>query len=158
MPPQLKRLIPLFAVFIGLFLLARYFLVPETFGEYGHYRGASLGENAALELHFAGKEMCSMCHDDIASDLQGDQHRFLSCEVCHGPGMDHANSPEEHQLARPGERGHCGKCHFVHPAKNKEIILQVEPEEHYPENECITCHNPHKPWEVNIPDNLEENF
>jgi len=34
MPPQIKRLLPLFVVFIGLFLLARHFLIPESFGKY----------------------------------------------------------------------------------------------------------------------------
>ena len=158
MPPQLKRLIPLFAIFIGLFLLARYFLVPDTFGEYGHYRGASLEENADREAHFAGKETCVMCHDDIGTFLAGDKHHVLSCEVCHGPGMAHANEPEENVLVMPVERSHCGKCHAVHPAKRKKVITQVDLEEHFPTIDCITCHNPHKPWDVNIPDNLEENF
>ena len=158
MPPQLKRLIPLFAVFVGLFLLARYFLVPESFGEYGHYRGASLEENTQRDLHFAGKETCAMCHDDIATYLMEDRHAALSCEVCHGPGMDHANMPDEYMLLKPAEREHCGKCHALHAAKNPDVILQVDLTEHFPETECITCHNPHKPWEINIPDNPGESF
>ena len=55
MPPQIKRLLPLFALFIGLFLLVRHLLIPESFGEFGHYRGNSLGENADKPLHYAGK-------------------------------------------------------------------------------------------------------
>lgn len=158
MPPQLKRLLPLFVIFIGLFLLVRYFLVPESFGEYGHYRGASLEENAILEPHYAGKEACAECHDDMAASLAEDQHQGLSCEMCHGPGMAHVNAPDESVLDKPTAREHCGKCHATNPAKRKDVIVQIELEEHYPDNECIKCHNPHKPWDLNIPDNLEGDF
>ena len=47
MPPQLRRLIPMFAVFIALFLLVRHFLVPDSFGEYGFYRVTGLPKNGA---------------------------------------------------------------------------------------------------------------
>jgi hypothetical protein len=45
-PPQIPRLALAFGVFITLFLVLRHFLVPETFGEYDHYRAVSLIDNA----------------------------------------------------------------------------------------------------------------
>ena len=52
-------------VFAGLFVLAflvflvvRHYVVPKSFGEYGHYRGASIGEIAARPIKFAGHQAC----------------------------------------------------------------------------------------------------
>ena len=55
MPVQLKTLLPLFAVFIILFLIARHFLIPDSFGKYGHYRADTIDETAALPIFYAGK-------------------------------------------------------------------------------------------------------
>ena len=62
MPAQINRILLLFVAFIGLFLLVRHFLVPETFGQYGHYRGNSLIDNSSREMVFADKEDCFACH------------------------------------------------------------------------------------------------
>jgi len=158
MPPQIKRLLPLFVVFIGLFLLARYFLIPESFGKYGHYRAFSLDENAAKKLNYAGKDYCLECHDDVEADKSQDVHMELSCEVCHGPGQDHADNPDSAQVIKPSGRAFCGLCHAKHPAKNPNVIVQVKLNEHYIDKDCIECHNPHKPWDLKNQDNPEGNF
>ena len=72
MPAQLRRLIPLFILFIGIFLLIRHFLVPDTFGQYGHYRGNSLEENASLETVYADVEDCKACHYEVQELLEND--------------------------------------------------------------------------------------
>jgi len=51
MPVQLKTLLPLFAVFILLFLVARHFLIPESFGKYGHYRANAIDEIEAFPIN-----------------------------------------------------------------------------------------------------------
>ena len=70
MPAQLNRILLLFIAFIGLFLLVRHFLIPETFGQYGHYRGESLNDNSSIEIVFADKEDCLACHPDISENLK----------------------------------------------------------------------------------------
>ena len=148
MPPQLKRLLPLLVLFIVLFMVARHFLIPDSFGQYGHYRGASLEENADHPIHFAGKATCIECHDDVGAQLDSDAHSGLSCEVCHGPGVNHADDYEV-KLEKPGTREFCGSCHQLHPARRIEIINQIDIREHHPEREnCIDCHNPHVVWEL----------
>jgi hypothetical protein len=148
MPPQLKRLIPLFVIFIGLFLLARYFLVPESFGKYGHYRANSLDDNAAAKLNYAGEGACAECHDDVAELKSQDVHTDLACETCHGPGKAHADNPDSASVLKPTGFELCGLCHSKNPAKNPDVIIQVDLKKHYPETDCIKCHNPHKPWEL----------
>ena len=150
MPPQLKRLIPLFVIFVGLFLLARHFLIPDSFGEYGFYRGLSLGENAAKEVSYSGKKACFECHDDMAASLAEDVHQGLSCEVCHGPGQGHSDAPDEVLPLKPSGRDFCLRCHAFNPAKPGKAIIQVKSEEHYTDQQCTECHNPHKPWDLKI--------
>lgn len=148
MPVQLKTLLPLFAVFIILFLIARHFLIPESFGEYGHYRADSIDEIGELPIKYAGKALCIECHDIEAEKLASDAHSGLSCEVCHGPGALHVDDFEI-KLEKSGTRESCGQCHNLNPARRIEVINQVNTKEHYPERaNCIDCHNPHAVWEL----------
>ena len=149
MPPQLKTLIPLFAIFVGLFLTARYFLVPESYGQFGHYRGNSLKDNAEKSISYAGKPACIECHDDINQKLEADLHAKLSCEVCHGPGAGHVQAPDSVILEKPGTRQACGTCHQKIPSRPAKAITQVNISEHHIEKkDCIECHNPHAVWEL----------
>ncbi len=150
MPTQLKTLIPLFGLFIVLFLVARHFLIPESFGKYGHYRADSIDEIGALPINYAGKSICIECHETEAEMLASDQHANLSCEVCHGPNAKHADDYEVKDfLIKDGSRLFCGRCHSMNTARNQGVIIQVDIKEHHPEKEnCIDCHNPHAVWEL----------
>lgn len=149
MPPQLKVLLSLFAIFIITFLVIRHFLVPDSFFEYGHYRGNSLIDNANKELVFATKATCIECHPDINEKLLSDLHSGLSCVVCHGPGLAHANEPDSSNIVKKSGRENCGRCHSINPARSKDVITQIDVAEHHKEkNDCIECHNPHQVWEL----------
>lgn len=149
MPPQLKTLLPLLVVFIFLFVVARHFLIPESFGKYGHYRANSMEDNAELPIRYAGKTICIDCHDTEATLLASDAHAGLSCEICHGPGVLHADDPEKNPLLKPGTRAFCGKCHSINPARRTEVIHQIDIKTHNIDREnCIDCHNPHAVWEL----------
>lgn len=150
MPVQLKTLLPLFAVFIILFLVARHFLIPESFGKYGHYRADSMDEIAALPVNYAGKSVCIDCHDTEAQLLASDAHAALSCEVCHGPNAKHADDPDNKEsIVKDGSRPFCARCHEINQARKTEVINQIDIKEHHPEKEnCIDCHNPHAVWEL----------
>ncbi len=149
MPPQLKTLLPLLVVFILIFLVARHFLIPESFGKYGHYRANSMDEIAALPIHYVGKAVCVDCHDEEATKLSSDLHSGLSCEVCHGSGYLHVDNPEQNKLEKSGSREFCGRCHSLNPARRTEVINQIDITTHHIEREnCIDCHNPHAVWEL----------
>ena len=150
MPVQIKRLLIYFTVFIGLIAVSRYLLVPESFGQFGHYRGNSLAENADKPIHYSGAEACNECHDDIMLSKNSDLHADLSCETCHGPGQAHFDDPEAFPVERPSGRDYCTSCHAMNPARNPRVIAQIDPEDHNTDHdECIDCHNPHMPWEMN---------
>jgi hypothetical protein len=145
-PPQLTRLSIAFAIFISLFLLLRHFLVPDTFGQYGHYRGASLIDNESVEIHYAGQQACFECHQDIEDLKLEDVHSTIHCETCHGPGQKHVVSGDIADIIKPSGREFCGSCHAKNAAKPKETIFQVNLAEHNTGKNCVECHNPHQPW------------
>lgn len=147
-PPQLPRLALAFAIFITLFLVLRSFLVPDTFGQYGHYRGDSLIDNALPEINYAGQEACLECHQDIEDLKQKDIHSEIRCETCHGPGQKHVLSGEAAEILKPDSRESCGVCHEKNAAKRQSSIVQIRLSEHYTGKKCTECHNPHQPWEM----------
>lgn len=155
MPIQIKRLLIYFAVFIGLFLLVRHLLIPDSFGQYGHYRGLSLSENAAKPLNYAGAESCTECHQDIVDGKDSDLHAELSCEGCHGPSYAHTQDTLV-DVPKPSTREFCTHCHAENAGRNRNVIFQINPEEHNAGKDCIECHNPHIPWELKDQENPEE--
>jgi hypothetical protein len=147
-PPQLPRLGLAFAIFISLFLLLRHLLTPDTFGEYGHYRGASLGDNALPEIHYAGQKACFDCHQDIEDLKNQDVHSDIHCETCHGPGQKHVLSADTADILKPTGREFCGRCHKLNAAKKKDAVFQIDLTKHNVEKNCTECHNAHQPWKM----------
>ena len=146
-PPQIKTLGFYFIIFISLFLIIRKLLIPETFGEYGHYRGASLGEIESLDAAYAGQELCLVCHEDVFDFRSEGPHKGLACESCHGPAIKHAESGGEVAPDIPSGREFCGRCHNKNAARSSSAIIQVNISEHNIELDCIDCHKPHQPWD-----------
>ena len=147
-PPQINRLVILFIIVTGLFLIIRQFLIPDTFGDLGHYRAASLQENESAALHFAGDEACMYCHEDIFDLKNRDLHIDLACEICHGPGQSHVQSMDATDIMIPAGRDYCGRCHAVNAARPVAFVKQVDLATHNVELDCTECHNAHQPWEA----------
>lgn len=170
MPDQIKRLLVAFAIFIAIFLLARFLLIPASFGELGHYRANAMDDVAAYQKKHAGREACKECHADVVEELSNGFHAKLACEGCHGPAYKHAlysetadpdNYPDSLKLRRPVERETCARCHDYNPSRVKftpdstdiSMVKMVNVNEHnhfiYEEtNEiirCVECHYSHSP-------------
>ena len=148
MPPQLKRILPLFTVFVLLFLFIRYLLIPDSFGEHGHYRFNSVEENMQKKINYAGNKICGDCHEDYVENLTLDLHAGLSCETCHGPGMAHSEIEDAESITIERDRKFCGLCHSLNSSRKIEMVVQVDLNDHNIEKNCIDCHNPHMPWEI----------
>jgi nitrate/TMAO reductase-like tetraheme cytochrome c subunit len=146
MPVQVKRLLLVFAILIALSIVLKYYLTPESFGEYGHYRGKALEEIASKEAKFTQKDDCAMCHDSIAELKSSGVHDPLQCEVCHGPGFKHIEDDELNKMDINKSGELCMRCHSINAASRKKVIKQIDAVEHAEGEECITCHNPHQPW------------
>jgi len=81
---HLFRFLGLFVIAFLVFWVIRGYVVPKTFGEYGHYRGAAIGDVAAHPIKFAGHQSCEQCHTDIADAKTKGAHAHVNCEACHG--------------------------------------------------------------------------
>ena len=165
MPKQVSRLLIVFGCFLGIFLLLRVFLVPKSFGEYGHYRGDALKEIASLNVKFVPREKCTSCHETNAKMHTETEHAKINCQTCHGPGYKHVEyyekqsglqkadslrdtskeSPEEFRLVKSDEKAFCLKCHDTNAARPEKAIIQIDPADHHANKKCVKCHNPHAP-------------
>ena len=149
LPPQITRLLLVTVGIVGSYLVARYFLTPPSFGEYGFFRGDALQEQAARPIVFAGKKACDECHSDILKVLGKAEHKTLSCEGCHGAASAHAEDPESDKK-KPDKREAvaCLRCHEASPSRPK-WLKQISSKSHYGTSQkCIECHKPHQPNEV----------
>jgi uncharacterized CHY-type Zn-finger protein len=124
--------------------VVRHFVVPKSFGEYGHYRGDAMGEIAAKPVKFAGHQTCEMCHSDVLEVKSAGKHAHVNCEACHGPLAAHANDPASVVPTLPDTTVLCARCHTASAAKPASFP-QVNPAEHSGGVPCKTCHNPHSP-------------
>ncbi len=142
------------ALLLG-FLSARSRFVPESFGEYGHYRFASIQEEMAIVPLYQDSESCGECHPQRLSQRQSGRHPSVECETCHGPGKDHMSQTDGSQSRMELNRSRelCLRCHRELEAR-RESFPQVNVADHFdmldldPEEEsvtCIDCHDPHSP-------------
>lgn len=141
---HLFRFAFLFVVAFVIFLVIRHFVVPKSFGQYGHYRGAAIGEIAARPVHFAGHQTCEICHSDVLDTKKTGKHANVACEACHDPLAKHADDPSSVQPAKLDTALLCIRCHAASAAKPKGFP-QVVADQHSGGLACETCHQPHNP-------------
>jgi hypothetical protein len=141
---HLFRLAGVFVAGVLLFLVIRSFLVPKSFGEYGHYRGAALAEIAARPVNFAGHGTCETCHTDVLEKKKDGKHAHVNCEACHGPLAKHADDPTSVTPAKLDTATLCVRCHEANAAKPASFP-QVVSADHSNGLPCDTCHQPHSP-------------
>lgn len=144
MPQQVTRLIVVFALIGTAFVAGRIFLIPETFGELGHYRSAALDLAASHEKKYAGRQECALCHPDVEGLRAASNHKGVSCEVCHGPAANHVAGPMDVKPVISRERDNCTLCHGYNPSRPTGFP-QVDPMTHNAPTACVACHSPHAP-------------
>ncbi len=145
MPPQIARLVLLTVGIVATYLIARSFLTPPSFGEFGWYRANALGELATRPRVFAGKKACDECHSEVYQRVAKFEHKTVSCEACHGAGLAHAENPDVKIDIR--NYSPCARCHEASPSRPK-WLKQVNTKTHYTGQRCTDCHVPHQPNDV----------
>ncbi len=126
-------------------------LVPQSFGEYGYYRGDNVDEWIRKPAQFSGgASQCSACHVDVAKTWGTGIHTTVNCEACHGPAAAHVKAKSSSataatsSLAIQAPRSICVLCHEAVVGK-PDGFPTVIPSQHAGNLDCTTCHNPHSP-------------
>ena len=172
---HLFRFAGLFVLAFLIFLVVRHFVVPRSFGQYGHYRGAAMGDIAAHPAKYAGHETCETCHSDVADKKNKGKHAHVNCEACHGALYQRLPAPPVQQNLYERFLTLVGKSlppdppllrHAEDPASVTPVLPdtavlcarchtasaakpkgfpQVNIADHSSGVPCQTCHQPHDP-------------
>jgi len=141
---HLIRLAAVMAIALVAFVILRAAVVPRSFGQYGHYRGAAIAEIASRPVAFAGHNVCEGCHTDVVDQKKEGRHVVVPCEACHGAQAKHADDPVSVTPAKLDTAVVCARCHEANSAKPK-TFPQVATADHSGGLACDTCHQPHRP-------------
>lgn len=141
---HIKRLFGIYFGVLILFIILRPFLIPKSFGKFGHYRADSIYDNINLPTKYADIRECESCHQEEYKEVISYSHKSLNCQVCHGFLLSHIENPDENKPLKEMNRGSCGICHFKIESR-PYFFPQIEEKEHNPQKNCIECHIPHNP-------------
>lgn len=154
MPKHIVRLLTLIAVLVVVAFSVKKLLVPESFYQYGHYRGNAVAEVAAKVPKLQGSASCEACHKEIYAEWTGGIHRKATqdgsvkglvvkfgpgCEVCHtGPAGNHPSKEAMPLSIEDKVTTITHLDHKVHPANVPGRKLLLSPEEM--SGLCLNCH------------------
>ena len=142
MPKHISRVLLLFAALAALGLAAKWYFTADSFYQYGHYRGKSVGEIAAQDPAYQTSGYCKDCHSERHAQWSANNHKSVSCEICHGAAQGH---PAKGKLPIPADtRKLCTLCHEQMPGRPR-AQPQIDLAQHSGGQQCIVCHNPHTP-------------
>ena len=137
---------------VTVMIVVRSFLVPDTWGQYGWYRGANVEEQRDHPLRHGGDASCAGCHPEQEAVHVAGAHVVVRCELCHAPVALHVKD-DERFAAMPVQRTAtlCVSCHQWLAARPADFP-QIRPQEHvaemggeYGPEACFDCHDPHAP-------------
>lgn len=152
-------LIRLILIFVGIVLLvivARDFMIPDSWGEYGYYRGDYINEEASREIKYGTNLSCMECHQEVNELKSHSAHQRLSCEMCHAPVSEHILDGKKIAMM-PTKQGEpqielCLQCHQKTVGRDEKIPT-IDHKQHLDEQEvkathsCDQCHTVHAPLE-----------
>jgi len=144
LPEQVTRLGIVLAVIVGLVLLLRLVILPESLFSARPHQLAAAEREMAKPLRHAGVAVCRECHAEQFELKYGGKHRNIGCENCHGPAASHANDENAAKPPLPRDRESCLACHG-YDSSRPNGFPQVDPLEHKPRKKCVSCHDPHDP-------------
>ena len=148
---HITRLVTIIVLVVIGFIVVRSLLVPDSFGEYGHFRGANLEEQMALQPLYQGADYCKECHQVQYGDWQEGGHLTVTCEVCHGHWEIHNDNLKTMTAVATSDA--CLICHLKLSGR-PENLSQIESfAQHLKDQEvseedaegCVDCHDPHAP-------------
>lgn len=154
MPKHIVRLLGLIVVLATIAFFMRRILVPDSFYQYGHYRGNAVAEIASKVPKLQGSASCQSCHKAAYAEWIAGIHRKATmdgtihgvvtkngpnCEVCHtGPAGNHP-SKEAMPISIEDRVTTITHKHVLHPADLPGRNLMLAPKDM--ESLCLNCHD-----------------
>ncbi len=155
MPKHIVRLLALIAVVAVVVFSVKKFLVPDSFYQYGHYRGNAVAEIASKAPKLQGSASCQSCHKEAYAVWTSGIHRKATkdnkvqgvvvkygpgCEVCHtGPAGNHPSKEPMPLSVEDRVTSITHLEHKVHPANVPGRNLMLDPESM--RGVCLNCHD-----------------
>jgi hypothetical protein len=146
------RVFLLLVVAVVALVLGRDFLVPPTFGQYGHYRAANVEQQRSHPVRHGGDESCKPCHAAQYDAHAAGPHAVVRCELCHAPVSVHvADGKKIAAMPIHKTADLCALCHErleARPTSQPQIQLKQHVLEKGGEpspEACFDCHDPHSP-------------
>jgi hypothetical protein len=148
---QITRLLIVIVFVVVILFLIRWFLIPQSFGRYGHYRGDNVKEQMDLPLVYLGHAFCKDCHEVQYGDCQDNGHSSVNCETCHGHWEIHNGRVKTMTAIKSDDT--CMICHQKITGRPEDFPQIVSLNEHMEDKEkpeedalnCLSCHDPHLP-------------
>ena len=154
MPKHIVRLLALIAVVATIAISAKSFFSPDSFYQYGHYRGNAVAEIASKVPKLQGSASCQSCHKEVYAKWTEGIHRKATrkgvvqgvvykygpnCEVCHnGPAGNHPSKEAMPLSIEDKVTTIVHREHKVHPANVPGKKLLLSPEDM--RGVCLNCH------------------
>lgn len=151
------RVVLVFFAIIGIVLVGRIMMLPDSWGEYGYYRGAYIDQEAHKDMKYGTNQSCIVCHGEVNELASHSKHKQLSCEVCHSAVSEHIKGGKKFAIM-PSKRGKeqislCLKCHQQTIGRSEKIPTIISAKQHLEEQNvklthtCDQCHTVHAPLE-----------
>ena len=142
MPKHIVRLVIILVACGVVALIAKWYFTADSFYEYGHYRANAVPEIAAQEPVYKTARYCQSCHSERHAQWSANNHKSVTCEICHGAAQGH---PEKGKLPIPADTVKlCTLCHEA-MAGRPGTQPQIQVAQHAGGQQCKVCHNPHAP-------------
>jgi len=163
------------------FLIARALTVPRSFGDYGHYRGASIKERQEFPVTLQTPQTCKECHEEERGDWwpafeawQNGKHSSLTCANCHSNLKEHVRrrkkdpTLEKFVVTKDNAPHLCLLCHHAMAARPKVLplfdptqedhanYLELLKEEMEEVIGCNICHPTYRPHNPELPKDEDE--
>lgn len=129
-------------------VVARFFLLPDSWGEKGYYRADSLSDYMAIDPRHGDETACQPCHADRFAEKLAGKHATVSCEVCHAPLYFAFLDPEEGIVGDGEAQGAYPAVRYPHADETGKLNPMPTDTSH---RLCANCHQKLRARPENMP-------